>query len=106
MAERFSFKMHGTWVRQKEYSREGRISYYDRKTDLVWVLWEPSTFTLPSGETIRIKIESATGVPPKELVKLTKWEPDPWFDFEKIQEARRLRGLPTKKGVDTRDPFV
>jgi hypothetical protein len=62
--------MHGAWVRHKDFGWEGRISYFDRKTQLVWVVWEPHK---------RRKEYSAGGYPPSQLVYLKKYEHDPWF---------------------------
>lgn len=86
-----SYKKHGYWVRLKGSDREGRISYYDRESGLVWVVWEPDNYTM-GGHKYKQKTVSASGCRPEELV-YTPFEPDPWFPS-------------IKKGLDKENQLV
>ena len=76
-----SYKKHGHWVRLKGSDREGRISYYDQDSGLVWVVWEPDNYIM-NGHKYKQKIPSASGYQPGELI-YTPYEPSPWFDHRK-----------------------
>lgn len=76
---RHSYKKHGHWVVHKELRWEGKIAYYDRKTKLVWVLWDPQ-FT-PKKWKKAFKGYASSGHPVSELATLP-YEPDPWFNEE------------------------
>lgn len=60
-SKRLSVKWHGRWVRHKVYDWVGQIAYYDRKTELVWIVWK-------GGKTI-----SASGEKKSDLVWLKSW---------------------------------
>ena len=79
MAKRFSTKMHGQWVRNKQSGEVGRISYYDRRTELVWVIWEP---VRPQ------KMWGASGVPTSQLLKIKGYDREPFFPkLRKVSHA-------------------
>lgn len=69
--ERFSHSKHGVWVRHKETGEEGRIGYFDRKTRLYWVVWDPAFSNR--------KTYGASGVPARKLIRL-RYEAEPWYD--------------------------
>jgi len=69
--KRYSYKLHGTWVRDKILRSVGRISYFDHKTRLVWVVWQKDKWRNNT---------AASGVPPSQLLRLTKYEPEPWIN--------------------------
>jgi hypothetical protein len=73
--KRLSYKLHGVWVRDKILRSVGRISCYDRETGLVWVVWQKDKWRNAPG---------AGGVPPERLLRLTRYEPDPWIDKGKM----------------------
>ncbi len=81
-----SFKKHGYWVRLKGSDREGRISYYDRDTRLVWVVWEPDNYTM-NDHKYKPKVPGASGHRPQELV-FTPFEPGPWIREELTTTAK------------------
>lgn len=53
-----------TLVDEDGYYYYGRIAYYDRKTELVWVVWFRNA---------SLKILAASGQPVKNLVKVMNW---------------------------------
>jgi len=79
MSKRFSYKKHGAWVKRKGTTREGRIAYFDRKTGLVWVVWEMGKYR-DNGHTHKTKQPSAEGCEPKDLLLMGQYELSPWFD--------------------------
>ena len=87
VAERYSYKMHGAWVRHKKFKCEGRISYYDLDTELVWVVWEASSPIQIGPHTIKSKGYSAGGYKPEDLLYQKEYEHLPWIDIEAAHEA-------------------
>ena len=66
---------HGVWVRHREFGWEGKISYFDRRTRLYWVEWDPEFKGKPE---VRQKGYHYSGWPANALVML-KFEAQPWF---------------------------
>lgn len=71
---RYSLKLHGVWVRLKGTDREGRIAYYDHKTEMVWVVWDDG---------------GASGCTVPELLRLRQWEPAPWYKRKVVKRLQR-----------------
>lgn len=86
---RFSFKKHGYWIRLKGSTRTGRISYFDKKDRLVWVVWTSEKYTM-GGHTYKPHIQGASGHSPDKLVYIPI-EPSPWIDFAEVRKAYNRR---------------
>jgi hypothetical protein len=90
-SQRYSYKLHGVWVRHKKLQHEGRVAYYDRKLKLVAVVWEPATKR--ESPKYPQKTSSASLIPKELLTRLRQYEPLPWYDFEEInRRKKRLDG--------------
>ena len=76
--KRYSHKLHGHWVKLKDSTRYGRIGYYDRKTKLVHIVWDPVKYGW-KGYLFKESAYSSTAENPEDLVLVRKWEPEPWY---------------------------
>lgn len=78
--QHLSYNAHGVWVRHKTmHHLVGRIGYYDKVARKVWVVWEPATYTTESGVKIKQKTYSSSSYPTDQLLRLTGYEPEPWY---------------------------
>lgn len=76
--ESIDYSKHGYWVRHKKTGAKGKICYWDRNEDLVWIWW------------VLDKRSGASGMPPGDLVLLKNRQPEPWYDFEAIDRRRNV----------------
>lgn len=72
-----SYEKHGYWVRSKETKQLGRICYFNRTTNEVWVYWGDFD-----------KKAAASGHSPDELSLLPNKTPKPWYDMEAINRRQ------------------
>ena len=91
VAERYSYKMHGAWVRHRKFKNEGRISYFDLDTGLVWVVWEASSPITLGTHIIESKGYSAGGYKPADLLYQRGAEWTPWIDIAAAKKAHDRR---------------
>ena len=88
---RYSYRMHGAWVRHKKFRLEGHISYYDLEDKLVWVVWDPAYHMKIGDRVIKSKGYSAGGYKSTDLVYLSAYEHEPWIDVLELKVKMNLR---------------